>query len=320
MREKSEDNVMLSGKIIAISLTVLMILSVFAGVVMADVNNTNESKNINTVDKILSIIKSIFLGVKSDALAVEKHADVTEVNTRDQDKSATYTDDESTLVYNKTFDTETIIEKISNNPNFDGIITVSKDNFALSFYLQTKEGVTLWEIIPSSEWVMIPEESNITVVIIGKRYGKGYFSIDRVFYEGVSIYDEKGNLIKEITDTGKIREAKLLPDGNFILLTYNELRMIEASGNELWRVSTNAKRLWISEDGNFIVTILPILSPQGWESAVYDRGGNMIGSFSSEGSYWNMKFSLDANQLRIIVGEDQYVFNTSKGGYHASKK
>ncbi|MHC1583111.1 MAG: hypothetical protein ACXQTM_00500 [Methanosarcinales archaeon] len=49
--------------------------------------NTDESKDLNIIDKIILIIKSIFSGAESNASVVEKYGNVTEVNTTEHDES-----------------------------------------------------------------------------------------------------------------------------------------------------------------------------------------------------------------------------------------
>lgn len=181
---------------------------------------------------------------------------------------------------------------------------VNKKNYALTFRLQTKDGNILWEKPVRSEWILIPANRDI-ILIFGKTHLEGYFSLDKVMFEDVSIYDKNGQLIKEI-DTEKIREGEIFSDGTLVLLGYDDLRTIDSSGNELWKIPTNAEKIRLSD--NFIVTIEPISSPLGWKSIVYGKKGNVLGDFSETGSYWNMKILSDVDKLKILVGENEHVF------------
>lgn len=122
-----------SSKIIAMSLAALMILSVFAGVALADTNNTNESKNISIIDKIISIINSIFSGAESDASTVDAR-NVTEMNITDQNESVYIEKSElsepmienATAKLIRSFSDEEEFEKYIGEPKEEQVVISSK--------------------------------------------------------------------------------------------------------------------------------------------------------------------------------------------------
>ena len=69
----------LKTKSVSLLLVTIMLCSIFTGAVTADVNSANESKNINIIDEIISIIKSIFADAESDDSGVDSHTNVTGV-------------------------------------------------------------------------------------------------------------------------------------------------------------------------------------------------------------------------------------------------
>jgi hypothetical protein len=67
----------LKTKSTSLLLVTIMLCSIFTSAVTADVNSASESKNINIIDEIISIIKSIFSDAESDDSEVDSHTNVT---------------------------------------------------------------------------------------------------------------------------------------------------------------------------------------------------------------------------------------------------
>ena len=309
-----------SQKLASITFIALMLGSIFAGVASAvDTNNANESKSLNIIDRIISIIKSIFSGAESDA---------TKVNTTDKDSESTLSV-EPTLIWKKTFDSEvtsanigvasidksffplkTVVTRdkiiffdekgdikkqkilksyestsVSGNGEFIGILTSAPDDHIVT--VMNKEGQieVQYQVEPYDRFLIANDGST---VVFGDR--PEHF----VAFTHLAFYDSSGNLINHIIgrDFTSSSCLKIAEDANLLVLN---VRNREDGISHLILYTTDGKVLWdrvlddgtpsdvaISQKGEFIVTSnYPDYNVPNYVY-FFDNSGTLLGKYSGE--------------------------------------
>lgn len=339
----------LKMKLVSAAFIVLMLGSIFAGVASAvDTNNANENKNLNIIDRIISIIKSIFSGADSDDKVkvelirsfsdekeFEKYMGIGEPKEEQvvilseaprqawSMKEIGFYDPEGNLL--STFSCEWCSVSQSRNGEYIGVLEFNEEFTQLKFTLLYQSGQVLWH---KDDFHPTTYGSMCEVVISND--GKGIISFtlqDINVPYSILFHDSKGDVIKGYYE-GKDREkfdfymavSKLSPDGEyFIVAGPDGIFAFDWKGELIWKryefspiYMRVAHEIHISPDGKYVVVkVDEHPTEEEMEVCLYflDRNGKFIGRYSKEYLHgWN-RFSEDGKSFLIATHTSLFLFD-----------
>jgi len=191
---------------------------------------------------------------------------------------------------------------VTDNSRLSGEVHFSEGGRDLRFRL-FREGTLLWEKPAPSDWIMIPAEKDL-VVMVGLSFGEGMIHEGKVVFEHLYAYDAHGNQIANIQDTGPIGRLHLLRDGRLIYLSGEVIKLIDFNlgGQVMWSVTKSADDLKVFDGGHYF-------SIQKWhpgdetrETALLEtKSGKLLKSIRDRIEADPMFFSISSDQKYAFV-------------------